>query len=875
MFSAFFFLSLVLTRLLGQGAFWKTILGALQDFFFIQFFLSAFYIFSHPYAEIFFSTISFFYFVLIFLDLQIERIYKRGLIWSDFQWFEKSLWSLKKSVFYELGFLGFSQLIFILLVWCTCAFNLNKTLLNPYLGGISFFSLFFEKHLFLRYYPFNRANKPESLLSFLPSFFHFDHEQFDPIDPENPFLRKTLCYQSPSLFSLKKEKPNVVVLHLESLSMRDLDFTPFFKKLTHEGIFFDQFYSNFPVSSPAAVSTLFGIPPFQEYFRFHSLNQVPIIGMPQMFKQLGYFNAHITSTYTEAKKEYIEDTEGFDYYAYRDDYIEKAKGEFISSFMVDDRLAYQDLMDQLDQKTSEKKPFFCFFSNGFGHHPWEVPKEDDRKEKENLKKLRQSLKVADNRLEEFFLKAEQRPWFKDTLFILLGDHGQPMGEHDTFQIRTRVYQENVHVPCVFLKKGELEAQKFSFVASQIDIFPTLIDLFREPVVHHSIGYPLSRKKDHRFQLLGNLGYSKDIALREGPYKITPNEIFNIDEDPKEKRPLSLEMQKHLEPLQEKLAQGFAIIDMMNTFKLWVPNKGEKLSFFAMKDEAKYIETLKKYPQPKELNWIGNLASFFPSAPLLKKISSLKSLKIKDALLDSDILLAFIHNNRLKDLVLDNVYGIDSCLDQLSSLETLETLHLEGVDIDENSLLALIQKNPIEELTVYGVAVDPDRLFGILQTKQLKKLSLDLRIENSHLSLLDNSKFLRSLVLKDAQNIDLYGLNFLQNKPISYLNLFQLKSWGISYFNFLKKLPLVFFGLESESFSDQDLMSFLDLSLVELEIYHCPKISNQGIIEFTKKANKRLRIIYGHRIFFDTRYYKLKYYNKEGDYEFAKKEFTPS
>jgi hypothetical protein len=89
MFSAFFLLSLVFTRLIGQGSFWKKVLGALQDFFFIQLFLSAFYLFTHPYAEIFFSTVSFVYFVLIFLDLQIERIYKRGLIWSDFQWFEK------------------------------------------------------------------------------------------------------------------------------------------------------------------------------------------------------------------------------------------------------------------------------------------------------------------------------------------------------------------------------------------------------------------------------------------------------------------------------------------------------------------------------------------------------------------------------------------------------------------------------------------------------------------------------------------------------------------------------------------------------------------------------------------------------------------
>lgn len=249
-------------------------------------------------------------------------------------------------------------------------------------------------------------------------------------------------------------------------------------------------------------------------------------------------------------------------------------------------------------------------------------------------------------------------------------------------------------------------------------------------MHHSLGYPLSRKEEQRFQILGNLGFSTDIALREGPYKITPDEVFHIEDDPLEQNPLELVTPSAFQPLKEKLTQGFLIIDRMNSLKLWAPCKGEKLSLFAHQRESELLETLKKHPQPKDLEWMGNLANFFPPAFLLKKLSSLVSLKIKDSLLDPDVFLALIKNNRLKKLVLENVYGIDSCFQQLQNLDSLEILHLYGVDIEEKTLLDLIEKNPLNELSFTTIHVDPSRLFSVLQKKELRSLCIDLPVENA-------------------------------------------------------------------------------------------------------------------------------------------------
>lgn len=92
------------------------------------------------------------------------------------------------------------------------------------------------------------------------------------------------------------------------------------------------------------------------------------------------------------------------------------------------------------------------------------------------------------------------------------------------------------------------------------------------------------------------------------------------------------------------------------------------------------------------------------------------MKIKDSLLDPDVFLALIKNNRLKKLVLENVYGIDSCFQQLQNLDSLEILHLCGIDIEEKTLLDLIKKNPLNELSFTTIHVDPSRLFSVLQKK---------------------------------------------------------------------------------------------------------------------------------------------------------------
>jgi membrane-anchored protein YejM (alkaline phosphatase superfamily) len=71
----------------------------------------------------------------------------------------------------------------------------------------------------------------------------------------------------------------------------------------------------------------------------------------------------------------------------------------------------------------------------------------------------------------------QNDLLEDTLFVLVGDHGEAFGEHGVFAHNSSVYEEEVAVPLVFwTADGSLDLGRLPD-CRQIDIAPTIADLF--------------------------------------------------------------------------------------------------------------------------------------------------------------------------------------------------------------------------------------------------------------------------------------------------------------------------------------------------------------------------------------------------------------
>lgn len=131
------------------------------------------------------------------------------------------------------------------------------------------------------------------------------------------------------------------------------------------------------------------------------------------------------------------------------------------------------------------RPFVATILTVSLHSPWEFPKDRaprlprgtpvpygfERAELENFL-------YADFALGEFFREARGLPYFRDTLFVLVGDHGVHLHGHEI------IPSEEYRVPALFLAPGRIAPGRIDTVTSQIDLAPTVLGLlggvFRSP-----------------------------------------------------------------------------------------------------------------------------------------------------------------------------------------------------------------------------------------------------------------------------------------------------------------------------------------------------------------------------------------------------------
>jgi arylsulfatase A-like enzyme/Tfp pilus assembly protein PilF len=172
-----------------------------------------------------------------------------------------------------------------------------------------------------------------------------------------------------------------------------------------------------------------------------------------------------------------------------------------------------------------------------------------------------------------FLKARQLD--SETLVVVVGDHGEGLGEHFEPEHGLTLYNTTMHVPLMFRQPGRLVAGRpLSANVSLVDIFPTVLDLLGVE------GAPAITGRSFQQALLGGdppatacygvtdepfaiFGCAPLLSLTEGNWKYirsTRPELYDIAADPGERNNLvesdperRQEMEARLSELQLRLA----------------------------------------------------------------------------------------------------------------------------------------------------------------------------------------------------------------------------------------------------------------------------------------------------------------------------------
>jgi phosphoglycerol transferase MdoB-like AlkP superfamily enzyme len=80
------------------------------------------------------------------------------------------------------------------------------------------------------------------------------------------------------------------------------------------------------------------------------------------------------------------------------------------------------------------------------------------------------VKYTDYAIGKFIEDSKSKPWFKDTVFVIVADHCASVAG------KTKLPVNKYHIPLFIYAPDMLPAGHYSRMASQIDIVPTLLDV---------------------------------------------------------------------------------------------------------------------------------------------------------------------------------------------------------------------------------------------------------------------------------------------------------------------------------------------------------------------------------------------------------------
>ena len=145
---------------------------------------------------------------------------------------------------------------------------------------------------------------------------------------------------------------------------------------------------------------------------------------------------------------------------------------------------------------------------------------------------------ADYSLETFIDLASQQSWFDNTLFVFVADHGA------VFDSEYSIALSYLHAPLLFFMPSEIQPETSNAIASQMDIFPTIMSKLNIPYTNNTFGINLLKESrdfayfmvDDKYGIINDdwLFINKPADEQKGLYKYREKDTKNyISEFPKQ------------------------------------------------------------------------------------------------------------------------------------------------------------------------------------------------------------------------------------------------------------------------------------------------------------------------------------------------------
>ncbi|HNC31701.1 MAG TPA: sulfatase-like hydrolase/transferase, partial [Cyclobacteriaceae bacterium] len=334
------------------------------------------------------------------------------------------------------------------------------------LAGNGLYELFSAyRHNELNYDQFYSSVETRKAFSTLRDLLKTPEATFTSTDPLS--LERNIKNTGP------EKKLNVVLISVESFSADFMEhfgnkkhITPFLDSLAEHSLLFTNLYATGTRTVRGLEALSLCIPPTPGQSIVRRPDNEGLFSLGKVFQDKGY------------RSEYIYG--GYGYFDNMNYFFSNNSYEVTDrTALKDSEIDYENIWGVADENLftiatrnidvhSQEKPVFAHIMTTSNHRPFTYP--DGRIDIPSHTGRKGAVKYTDYAIGKFIREASKKPWFENTVFVIVADHCASSAG------KTELPIEKYHIPMLIYSPSHVQPGVMSRLMSQIDIGPTLLGL---------------------------------------------------------------------------------------------------------------------------------------------------------------------------------------------------------------------------------------------------------------------------------------------------------------------------------------------------------------------------------------------------------------